>query len=123
MAKRDLLPGVRPDGCPPRVVLTSRREIRRARIHATLRDGAQLLLLAAVDYLFVWWPLTHVPMLDREMTVIVVALANALVLTHIAMSRLMPKWAARRIATTWCLSERARFFANERRQQTRYQHQ
>ena len=123
MPNRDLLPGVRPDQCPPRVVITSRREIDRARIRATLRDGAQLSLLAGVDYLFMNWPLTHIPMLDRDMTVVIVAAVNALVLTHVAMSRLMPKWSARRIASTWCLSERARFFANERRQESGYQHQ
>jgi hypothetical protein len=102
------------------VVVESRREISRARLRATMRDGAQLSLLVAVDYFFSHWPSTHIPLASRHTTLFVVAAMNAGVLTHVAMSRMMPKWAARRIASTWCLSERARFFANQRREQARY---
>ena len=115
MERRDLLPGVRPDACPPRVVFTTRKAISRARIRANLRDAAQILLLAGVDYFFTQWPSTHIPTFDRSETVLIVLALNVLVLSHIALSRVVPKWTARRIASTWCLAERARFFEAERR--------
>ena len=110
MARRDLLPGIVTDACPPLVVFDSKRAIKRARRRAILRDLAQLVLLAGVDWMFVRWPYSHVPSLDRAQTLFVVALLNAGLLTHIIVSRTFPKWSARRIAATWCLSERARFF-------------
>ena len=117
MPPKDLLPGVRPDECPPRVVVTSRREISRARLRATLRDVAQILLLLGIDYFFTQWPSTHIPRLSREHTLLVVLALNSAVVTHVILSRLMPKWTARRIAATWCLAERARFFAEQRGEQ------
>ena len=111
MARRDdLLPGVISDECPPRVVLNSRDTVVRARRHAVLRDLANVLILAGVDYVFMTWPSTHIPTLDREASMLFVAALNGVVVAHIAMSRLAPRWAAKRIATTWNLRERARFF-------------
>ena len=110
MARRDLLPGVSPEDCPPAVVFDSARAIRRARRRAAIRDAAQLILLAGVDYLFMRWPLAHIPALGRDVTVLVVATLNSLILTHAMISRIFPRWAARRIASTWCTSERTRFF-------------
>lgn len=118
MATRDLLPGVRPDACPPRVVVTTRREIVRARIRATLRDVAQILLLVGVDYFFLQNGSTHIPLMNRTDSFVVLAALNAAVLTQIVLSRVLPKWSARRIASTWCLAERTRFFAEQRREQT-----
>ena len=119
MARRDLLPGVAADSCPPPVVFDSARAIRRARIRAAIYDTAQLSMLAGVDWLFLRWPLSHVPLVSRDHSVLVLAVLNAGLLTHIIVSRVMPRWAARRIATTWCLAERARFFAQLRRDQAR----
>ena len=109
MARRDLLPGIAAP-CPPPVVFDSRREIVRARRRAALRDFAQLSLLVGVDWLFVRWPFTHVPSMDRPHSLLIVALLNAALLTHVIVSRTFPRWSARRIASTWCLAERARFF-------------
>jgi len=110
MARRDLLPGVASAAAPPAVVFESRREIKRARRHAALRDFAQLSFLAGVDWLFIHWPFTHVPSMDRPHSLIVVAILNAALLTHVIVTRTFPRWSARRIAATWCLAERARFF-------------
>ena len=110
MARRDLLPGVRTDSCPPRVVLSSRELVLRARRRAFLRDAANLVLLAIVDYVAIHWPSTHIPFIAREDSVVLLALVNAAFLTQMIMSRLIARWSARRIATTWCLRERARFF-------------
>lgn len=113
MARRDLLPGVTTDDCPPVVVFDSKSAIRRARRRAALRDFAQLALLAGVDYLFLRWPLTHIPSFGRDSSVMIVASLNSLILTHAIVSRTFPRWTARRIASTWCPSERRRFFAEQ----------
>ena len=110
MTRRDLLPGVSPDPCPPVSVAESHRAIRRARVRAAARDISHILLLLGVDYFFVRWPSAHVPTLDRGTSVIVVAALNSMVMSHILLSRLVPRMTAKRIAATWCLRERARFF-------------
>ncbi len=109
MGRSELLPGVVRGGCEPRVVCNSRRVIVRARRLALLRDVAQLLLVIAVDAMFARWPMTRIPMLDRAGSVAVVAFFNALVLLHMIGSRKLPAWNARRIAATWCATERSRF--------------
>ena len=114
MPPRDLLPGVRPDACPPRVVITTRREITRARLRATAQDVAQILLLTGVDYFFIQRNGAHIPLMNRADSFTVLAALNAAVLTHVVLSRVLPKWSARRIAATWCLAERARFFQRAR---------
>ncbi len=116
MARRDLLPGVTTEDCPPAVVFDSKRAIRRARRRAALRDFAQLALLAGVDYLFLGWPLSHIPSLGRDGSVMIVAFLNSLILTQVIVSRTFPRWTARRIASTWCPSERRRFFSEPSRQ-------
>ena len=110
MARRDLLPGVVDDGCPPVAVFDSQRAIRRARRNAAIRDAIQLVFLFGVDWMFVRWPNTHVPGLDRGDSVFAVAILNAAIITHVIVSRSFPRWSAKRIARTWTLSERARFF-------------
>ena len=110
MARRDLLPGIASSDCPPAVHFDSRRAILRARRRAALRYFAQVLLVSGVDWMFIHWPNTHVPSFDRPHSLIIVALLNAALLTHLVVSRTFPRWSARRIAATWCLSERARFF-------------
>jgi hypothetical protein len=110
MTRRDLLPGVTPDPCSPAAVAEAHRAIRRARIWAAARDAAHIFLLVGVDYFFMYWPSAHIPTLDRGTSVIVVAALNAMVLSHIVLSRMVPRMSAKRIAATWCLRERAIFF-------------
>jgi hypothetical protein len=117
MPKRDLLPGVADDLCPPAVVFDSRRAIRRARLRAAGRDAAQLALIAALDYAFMTHPAAHLPMTGRSATAIVLAVFNSAVVAQILASRAFPRWTAKRIATTWCLAERTRFFAAWRSEQ------
>jgi hypothetical protein len=109
MPKLDLLPGVVADSCGPKVICDSRPVVRRARRLAFFRDLSQLLIVAAVDGLFVRWPLSHVPLIDRHDSLLLVAAFNALVAFHLIISRKLPQWSARRIASTWCAAERNRF--------------
>ena len=112
MARRDLLPGIgAAEGCPPVAVVDSRRDIARARRRAAFHDVAQVVLLAGLDWLFIHWPYAHVPSFDRAHSLVIVVLLNVGVVVHAIVSRMLPRWSARRIATTWRLSERARFFA------------
>ena len=120
MLMRDLLPGVNGAECPPRVVFDSHLAIRRARRRAALRDAVQLILLAAVDCLLMHWPLTHIPDMSRGSSVLVVATLNSLILTHVMVSRIFPRWSARRIAATWCPVERSRFFRSRAGEQARH---
>ena len=113
-----MLPGIAAAACAPSVMFDSRRAIARARRRAALRDFVQLLLVVGVDWMVVRWPYSHVPAMGRPGSVLLVALLNAAVLTHLIVSRTFPRWSARRIAATWCLSERARFF-QRRTEQTR----
>jgi hypothetical protein len=118
MARKDLLPDVSPERPGPDVIFDSRRAIVRARRRAFLRDLGQVVLLLGVDYVFQNWPSTHIPFITREQSILAIAFLNAGVMTHVTASRIFPRWSARRIATTWSLPERARFFAHERGQQT-----
>jgi hypothetical protein len=109
MPKIELLPGVADASCPPDVVCDPREELRRARRRALVRDVFQLALLFAVDALFYEWPNTRVPMLDRENSVLLVCSVSAMIVTHVALSRILPRMSARRIATTWSRAEQRRF--------------
>lgn len=123
MARADLLPGVLSTECPPVVSTNSADTIRRARRVAAYRDAAQLLLLLAVDWLFFRWPSSHVPLVGRDQSAMLVALANGAILTAITIARMFPRWRARKIAATWSLRERSRFFAEQRSEQTAKQRQ
>jgi hypothetical protein len=108
--RRTLLPGVSDAGAPPPVVIDSRRVVAGARRRAIVRDVVDLLLLVCVDGLFLRWPLAHVPFLDRHDSLLVLLGLNAMLLGYVWLARAVPRWTARRVATTWCLAERARFF-------------
>ena len=108
-ARRNLLPGVSPSKTLPDVVFESRRVITSARRRAIIRDVFDVLLLVGVDWLFMRWPHAHVPALDRDQTALIVAAANALVITYIWTSRALPRWRARRVASTWSATEQNRF--------------
>ena len=90
------------------VVCDSRRVVARARRLALARDAAQIVLLAGVDGLFSKWPSTHIPLLSRSDSLVVLGIANLLIFAHIWLVRAIPKWNTRRIATTWCAQERTR---------------
>jgi hypothetical protein len=109
MPTRELLPGVTTVSCPPAVVCDARREIKRARRRAMVRDGLQLVLLAGVDYLFMHWPESRLPFLNRAESLVALRGINLLIVADVWITRALPKWSARRIASTWCRSERERF--------------
>jgi len=104
-----LLPGVSPEACPPAVVFDSREAIRRARIRAAVIDGVQVALLAGVDWLFLHFPHTHVPFMDRGHSLAILAGMNVLLLACLALARRLPRWRARRVSGTWTAAERSRF--------------
>ena len=109
MQKSELLPGVSSDSCPPRVVCDAKAEIRRARVRAGLQSLLQVVLIALVDYLFVRWPESRLPFLDRESSLSLLRVGNLVIFGDLFLSRALPKWSAKRIAGTWCRSERERF--------------
>ena len=111
MPKHELLPGVSTTTCPPRVVCDAKSEIRRARRRVWIRDGVQLALLIGVDWMFVYWPDTRMPFADRATSLAFLRGANVAILGHMWLVRSMPKWTAKRIASTWCRSEREKFLA------------
>ena len=91
------------------VVFDSRRVILRARRMAVARDVAQIALLACVDWLFQNWPSTHIPMLGRGDSLVLLGIVNAVTIVHIWAIRAVPRWRALRISATWCARERNRF--------------
>jgi len=90
------------------VVFDSRRVILRARRMAVARDVAQVVLLAGVDWLFQNWPSTHVPLLDRADSLVLLGIVNAATIAHVWAVRALPRWRARRISATWSPGERCR---------------
>ena len=90
------------------VVCDSRRVVARARRVAMARDAAQVVLLAGVDWLFSNWPSTHIPLLSRSDSLVVLGIVNMLTIAHLWLVRAFPRWNTRRIATTWCARERQR---------------
>lgn len=107
MTRSELLPGTRRDDT--RLIhCDSRDVVGRARRMAAVRDCAQLLLVVAVDLLCIRFPQTHVPFATRSGSVELVVIFNLLAFGHFALSRAWPRWQARRIASSWSLSERRR---------------
>ncbi|MFZ2491276.1 MAG: hypothetical protein WA208_07310, partial [Thermoanaerobaculia bacterium] len=98
---RDLLPGVTIAAVPPAVVCDAKSEIARARRFALVRDVAQVMVLLAVDYLFLRFPSTHFPFFDRAGSISMMYAINMLVLAQIWFVRALPRWRARQIAATW----------------------
>jgi hypothetical protein len=109
MPRQNLLPGVTTGGSAPMVVFDSRRVVVRARRLAIARDVAQVALLVAVDWLFQNWPSTHIPLLHRADSLVLLGIVNVVTIAHVWAARAFPRWRARRISTTWSLSERHRF--------------
>ena len=110
MPKVELLPGVTTVACPPAVNCDAKGAITRARRRAIARDIAQMALLFAVDYLFMRWPDTRIPFLDRFQSLRFLEAVNVAFVAHLWWARvLMPRWSAKRIAATWSRSEQQRF--------------
>jgi hypothetical protein len=109
MPKNELLPGVSMSSCPPRVVCDAHDAIKRARRRAWVRDGVQLSLLLAVDYLFVHWPESRMPFVDRGASLSCLRGVNFGIVAHLWLAHALPKWSARRIAATWSRPEREKF--------------
>jgi hypothetical protein len=105
----ELLPGVTTESCPPRVVCDARAAIRKARRRAIVRDAVLIVLVAAVDYLFIRWPESRMPFLGRHGSLTLLRWVNVLLVADLWLMRALPKWWARRVAQTWCRSERERF--------------
>ncbi|HYR27199.1 MAG TPA: hypothetical protein VEU30_01960 [Thermoanaerobaculia bacterium] len=109
MPKEELLPGVTAAACPPAVVCDAKAAIRSARRRAIARDVGQIGLLLAVDYLFLRWPESRIPLLDRAHSLRIIELANLGVAAHLWWARVLsPKLMARRIAATWSRAEQKR---------------
>lgn len=111
MPNHELLPGVTSSDCPPRVVFDAHAAIRRARTRAVVRDFLQISLVLAVDYLFLHWPDSRFPFLDREQSLTFLRGVNLVIIAEMGLSRALPKLWARRIAGTWSRQERDRFKA------------
>ncbi|MDQ3281137.1 MAG: hypothetical protein M3Q69_06970 [Acidobacteriota bacterium] len=111
MPTSELLPGVSDDSCPPRVVCDAHAAIKRARRRVWLREALQLTVLLAADALFLQWPHSRMPFLDREHSRMLLQSMNLIVIADLWRVRAMPKWNAKRIASTWCRAERDRFRA------------
>jgi hypothetical protein len=109
MPKPELLPGVSTSSVPPRVVCDAHAAIRSARRRAWFRDGLQLALLIAVDWLFIYWPDSRMPFLERAESLSMLRGVNVAILAHVWLARTWPRWTAKRIASTWCRSEREKF--------------
>ena len=88
------------------VLCDSRRVVARARRVAMARDAVQIVLLAGGDWLFSNWPSTHIPLLSRSDSLVVLGIANFATIAHVWLVRALPKWSTRRIAATWCTAER-----------------
>jgi hypothetical protein len=106
---RVLLPGVSDAGVPPPIVSDSRAVVAKSRRRAIVRDVIDLVLLLCVDWLFIHFPLAHVPFVDRHNSLLILAGLNVTLLGYLWLSRELPRWKARRVAATWGPDERTRF--------------
>ena len=107
--RHELLPGVSRDDTAPVMVFESRPVIASARRRAALRDVLDVVLLAAVDALFIRWPHARMPLLGRADTLLILAIVNVVMIAYLYSARTLPRWRARRLASTWSEAERSRF--------------
>ena len=101
-----LLPGVTAAACPPRVSCDAHSVIRSARRRALARDVFQIIVLLVIDTLFVFWPESRLPFLERGETLVMLRIANLIVLGDLLLARTLPNLSAKRIAATWSRTER-----------------
>lgn len=103
-----LLPGVQPDEGPKPSDVDARAVIEKARRSANRADLFDLFSLFAVDTVFFGWQSSHVPMLDRDQSLWLLAAVHVVVCAHVILRRKLPEWRARRIASTWDKAEQKR---------------
>ena len=108
MRRPVLLPGVADAECPPIVVSDTRTAITQARRRAALHDALHLVLIASVDALFLHFPSTHIPMLDRHDSLLLLGAVNGAMVAWLWLARVLPRLFARRIASSWSVAERSR---------------
>lgn len=65
-------------------------------------------LLIAVNILFIRWEASHVPFMSRDLSMLLLLIANAGYVVSWAMTRVAPVLNARRISSTWSRNERQR---------------
>ena len=108
-APRTLLPGVEEAGAPPPVVFASKSVVQRARRNKSVHDVLDVVLLMVVDAFFLAWPRARVPFLDRHQSLLLLLAVNLALAAYLWLSRAVPRWRARRLASTWSPLERSRF--------------
>ena len=86
--------------------------IRRARRRALARDILDILLLLAVDYLFVHWPYARLPLMNRHDSLELLVAVNALFAGYLWIARAFPRWRARRVAGSWTPREQERLMVS-----------
>ena len=74
-----------------------------------MREAFQLALMVIVDLLFVTWQSSRFPLMDRVHSIEFLLAWNAAFIAQLCLSRIIPLWSARRVASTWCPGERMRF--------------
>lgn len=83
-------------------------EIRRARLRQDVSDLSDLALLIGVNLLFLFWESAQIPFLGRDLSMMLLLGLNAFYVGSWIVARVVPLLRARRIATSWSESERAR---------------
>ena len=102
-----LLPGVQPrHGATRSTTFDGRNSVRKARFREDLRDLIDLLILGAVDSMFLAWDAAHIPGFTREATLTLMLFITGGVALFLILRRLLPLLHARRIIGTWSESER-----------------
>ena len=103
----DLLPGAGSrETALPNVRTNATETIRKARLRADLSDLADLVLLIAVNFLFLRWEASHVPFLSRDLTLLILLAVNGSYIISWALTRVAPVMKARRVSSTWSREER-----------------
>jgi hypothetical protein len=87
--------------------------MQKARRRALMRETTQVALLVAVDWLFVHWPESRLPLADRSHTLTILFGVNVLLVADVWLTRTLPRWRARVVAATWCRSEREKFLRRQ----------
>jgi hypothetical protein len=105
----DLLPGtLGPAASPAHPAFRPHKLLRDARRRAVLRQVADGGILLLLNGFFYFWESARLPLTSRSDSLAILLLINAAFLASCALSRKVPEWRARRIASTWSAEERAR---------------
>ncbi len=108
-ANVELVPGAGgPETAPPSVRINAGNVIRSARLRADLSDLFDLSILLAINLMFMAWDTAHIPFVSRDASMAILLSANALYVVDWLVTRYVPQWRARRVASTWSQDERSR---------------